>query len=174
MTIFWRSTSRIIALTTALSGAACAIHPTVEDVTSYNAYDIVRKTRCETREALIAKLTKYLAGQKRDHAAMALAEQLMKNPDSINSADFRPLSEDTKNTIDIVGRSAVAFDFSLNITENNSNSGSASIIKSFPSGTRSLGLTANADFTRNNLSAFLITDTFINLLRNVEPIYCYK
>lgn len=158
-----------------LSQAACSLHPLPEDFGPLPTFMIVRKIRCEAREAVKRELLFYLSTKKDDRVAQELVREL-----SPPSADIikvmRPridhLSDDVKNDLTDFGDSGIAYDFAFDMTEANNIDPSLDLLKVFSNGMFSLGVSAKNDRKRQNIRNFTVTDTFVGLLRVNYDDYC--
>jgi hypothetical protein len=162
--------------------AACAIHPLPEDVTGVTTPQIVQQIRCETRDAAIQALVSWLDDLGRDHPSQAgvplarsLAARYKKNPNEISgfsSALFKGDDfQQVRNVIDIFYSIGVAYNFDLTMTENNDLSAGAANLQGGPSNSLfKLGLGGSVTRKRNNERSFTVTDTFSNLLTNLNTI----
>lgn len=163
----------ILILSLIFQVCACSIHPSIQDVTSYDAADVVRKIRCEARQVLIQNLALWLSTRADDSAARALAMRIRPDLDIKPAlANLTALNRQTREKIDFFAGSAIAYDFTLNITEKNSAGGGLNLLNTFSAGSLGYGFSLGLDLTRQNINSFLITDSFQNLLTGVPQEYC--
>jgi hypothetical protein len=158
--------------TVAALSSGCSIHPVQQDVTGLKTHELVRFIRCESRLAIQDK-------------AMALLEH---EPEEFPGVDNRALLAAMK---DIRGRpwpagikawmnrherliydkyieTGIAYDFSFDITEDNSALGVADPIRLITNGTTGAGFSASGDYKRQNLRHFVVSETAQSLLENVN------
>jgi hypothetical protein len=156
--------------------AGCAIHPLPENVTGVDTADIVRQIRCESREAVISEIKKWLVA--RASAGDPVSQRLLKkyevDPESISyfNADVFPASYvEERSLVKLFYSTGIAYSFDLRMTENNDFNppGAANALDLIrPSPPRpkfTLGVGAGALFDRENERKFTTTDTFGSLLK---------
>ena len=160
------------ALGLAVSVVGCAIRPLPEQVTGVSTDEIVKRIRCEAREAIRLKASDYLSFHTEDPAAIALSKALAQEDYEFNRADFLRLSSQPKQALAKVGSSAIAYNFTFDMTEINNLDPSWDGIAGIPNGTFGLGVTAGLDRTRHSIRSFTVSDTFVGLLMNVPSTYC--
>jgi hypothetical protein len=160
--------------------SACAIHPLPEDVTGVTTYQIVRRIRCETREAARTALIDWLANLGRDHPGQAgiplardLARKYEGDPNSISgfgpSLFKGPDFEQVRAVINLFYSVGIAYNFDLTMTEdNNLAGGSANFQKATPRSLFKLGIGAGMTRKRSNNRTFTVTDTFRGLLTELN------
>jgi len=160
--------------------ANCSIHPVPEDVTGVNTYHIARQIRCETREAALQFLLRELGRLATDHEdqlADPIARQVLDeyeaNPDSISKFTperFRgPKYEQVRNFYRVIYSTAIAYNFDLTMAERND---LGTIVNLLGPWARklTLGVTADLNRGRSNERSFTVTDTFEDLLMNVNTV----
>jgi hypothetical protein len=149
----------------ALALGGCAIHPVQQDVTGFPTKEIVRRIRCETRMAIEDKAIELLS--KLDGRSRSLAEQLAK--DRSIFARFNPLTLATKDEQEFYSRyinTAVAYEFSFDIAEDNRAALLADPVRLITNGTAGITIGASSDFNRSNIRRFALVDTFKELLQD--------
>jgi len=158
---------RIFAMLAAvLLIAGCAIHPVPEDVTGVNTTDIVKQIRCETRQALVDIIKEKLNdwAEKGSLEAEALLRKYEEEPDSI--ADFHPRllpgprHVEIRREIILFAETGVAYNFDLQMTENNDLTTDINLVKPITNPNFTLGINAGALRGRTNQRTFTTTDTF--------------
>lgn len=153
-----------------LSG--CMIQPQPEDVTPYNTNDIVRRIRCETREALRDQLIAWLQSRTKEPKALELA-QTIKDRKSLAGIKLDGLSDETLRPIGIFSKSAIAYSFTFDMTYANNNTIGLGWLRTFsPNKTGTFGIGGTLDRSRNNKTTFTIADTFSELVTVVSDTYC--
>ena len=156
-----------------LATAACAIHPLPEDVTGDNTALIVRKIRCEARDAVIRKTIAYLlylpsASFPKAHAL----GEMYQNGRLIQTKDFSKIEPVAGSRLLFFAKTGVVYNFSFDITESNDHQfeGHAGMLIS--GGSFGLGGKLGATGERQNVRSFTITDSFGALVDQVLPSYC--
>lgn len=155
--------------------ASCAIAPLPEDVTGYTSHRIVRKIRCETRQAVAHQLGQYLKGYgelRGDPRATALGDAILADSVNLQKIDLNFLDRHAKILLTGYIDTAVAYNFSLTGLEENNLGGQSNTVNGIESGSRSLIVGGNLDRSRQTVQTFTISDTFAGLLRQVDPLYC--
>jgi hypothetical protein len=155
----------------------CAIHPLPEDVTGIDTLDIVKQIRCETRQAAIKLLVDFLEDQGKDYPnslgnplARDLAVEYARDPNTISASlvdRFKgfPNTQAVINTLYNVG---IAYNFDLQMTEDNNLSTDINFLRPLTQPKFTLGIKAGAARKRNNGRTFTVTDTFLGLLTQLN------
>lgn len=141
---------------------ACSIHPIPKDVTGLSTAMIVRKIRCEARDAVISKALVYLEYKK-----------LQLNPEELRTLNVEKshLPPEVKSYFAYFGQTGIVFSFALQGTENNNVSFSSLVSKPISNGTESLGSSFGDTLQRDNIRAFTITNNFQELVQ-LPADYC--
>lgn len=158
-------------LTLALGG--CAIHPVQQDVTGFPTKDIVMRIRCETRRAVEDKAIDLLS-KLSDARSRLLAEQLAK--DRTLFARINPATLPRKDEQEFYSRyinTAVAYEFSFDIAEDNKAALLADPVRLITNGTAGIAIGASSDFNRSNIRRFAMVDTFKELFRDEKLFDCF-
>ncbi|KQQ70584.1 hypothetical protein ASF70_16975 [Rhizobium sp. Leaf321] len=168
--MFIRSMTTLLVPAFLLAG--CNIHPLPEDISKDDTtYQIVRKVRCEARDAIrnIA-ISQLLDGSDDDkHLAKRLTDKKL----TFLEAYRKDFSQETKQYFDRYENAAIAYDFQLNITETNNNELSVKFLKPFSNGSRSIGLGGGVELSRRNDRSFRIADKFADLaVSEATDRYC--
>ncbi|MGX1787392.1 hypothetical protein ACWIGM_11660 [Bosea sp. NPDC055332] len=156
----------------ALLVAACSTHPLPQDFAGYSTYEIVRRIRCEAREALKDKLRVTLADATQDPVAQDVARRMVLKTINLNAVSKQKYSKQTSFFIDYFRNAAIAYSFTFDMTEVNDFGGSTSFLKPIFRGTESIGLSAGLNRSRNNTRTFTIADKFGELIDTVKDDYC--
>lgn len=177
-----RGLSAAILVGLGLSG--CAIHPLPEDVTHVSTYYIVRQIRCETRQAVIDSLFRYLTDEDNlrqnriDKNSHDIGLQVKRDYDADRDsiARFNParLTGFGRSVVGLLYHTGIAYNYDLIGLEINNIDPTAGFIRPLISPIVNLGVTANFDRQRQNERSFTITDNFGDLVRNVREDYCTK
>jgi hypothetical protein len=178
--------SAIFALAALVS--ACSLHPLPENVTSLSTYNIVRQIRCETREAVIDSILRFLTDEKNytgrtasgqrkvDEASrnvgLRFAADYRANPFSISQFDPKLLSGFAKTVIELLWNTGIAYNFDLQMKEINDVDPAINLLRMFSKSTQMLGLKGNFDRQRQNTRSFTITDNFADFVKKVPANYC--
>jgi hypothetical protein len=148
---------------------ACSIHPTQVEVTGIKTEQIVLFIRCETRLAIqdkaISMLRQYHQGNY--EPAQKLADLLESKRGA--AWDINPgmlTNQDERDFYFRYIKTGIAYDFTLDITEDNRATVLADPVRLITNGTVGIGLDGVGDFARNNTRRFIMSDTFDNLLHN--------
>jgi hypothetical protein len=157
------------AASLAVCSAGCSIHPVPQDVTGLDTYAIVAQVRCEVRDALKT----YVDGALRRRPSEAyLADELKDGKITYKELPARIKDPDLRGVLQQYAGAAVAYDFSLDMTESNNVSGNATLMRPFTRGSDTIGFTVGSDHKRENTRTFTIDDTFERLLGVVPAEYC--
>jgi hypothetical protein len=153
-----------LAAVSLLSG--CAIHPVPEDVTGVDTVDIVKQVRCETREALTDLIKEKLKdwSDRGSPEAGALLLLYEGNPDLISDFHPRlfpgPKYVEVRRLINVFAETAVAYNFDLQMTENNDLTTDINLLRPITTPKFTLGINAGALRRRANERIFTLSDTF--------------
>jgi hypothetical protein len=167
----------ITAVAAASLMTGCAIHPEPQDVTGVTTPDIVKQIRCETRDAareLIRRELERLATAGKNTKAEALLAQFTADPEAMTDFDpnrsFPRADEDQLRAIfALIYSGGIAYDFTLTMNEQNDLSATANFLGPWAN-KLTLGLTGNADRSRENERTFTVTDKFSFLLKELNTI----
>jgi hypothetical protein len=146
-----------------------------EDVTGIDTAGIVKQIRCETRDAARQVIIKFLTNLARDgNSAIArdLLAEFEANPDSMVGFDARrafpdPAHVQVRNVFDVIYSAGVAYTFDLTMTEDNNLKANANFLGPWLN-KFTLGLTADANRTRQNQRQFTVTDRLGFLLKELN------
>jgi hypothetical protein len=169
-TVFWARARRSIVPLLSVVLAGCSIHPVQQDVTGVPPVEIIHHIRCETRLAIqdkaIELLQNYHGGN--DPGTLLLVQRLMgargKSWEFVRRADLP--EADQRKFYDRYIQTGIAYDFTLDITEDNRASLLADPVRLITNGVAGVGLDATGDFSRNNARRFIMSDTFAKLLND--------
>jgi hypothetical protein len=155
----------------------CAIHPLPEDVAGVDTLDIVKQIRCETRQAAINLLVDFLDDQGKDYPnssgnliARELAIEYARDPNKISPSlvDRFKGYPNTQSVITTLFNVGIAYNFDLQMTEDNNLSTEINLLKPLTQPKVTLGIKAGAARKRNNGRTFTVTDTFLGLLTELN------
>jgi hypothetical protein len=165
----------LAALAAASLMGGCAIHPVPEDVTGLDTADIVKQIRCETRDAarrIIRERLEKLATYGNNVAAQNLLTEFTAEPEAMD--DFNPdlsfpglENKQIRNFFKVVYSTAIAYSFNLTMDETNNLGSTLNFLGPWQN-LFTLGVTGNANRSRQNVRTFTITDKFGFLLRELN------
>jgi hypothetical protein len=188
-----------MVLVTALVGlAGCATRPLPEQRAFLDTVGIVKKIRCEAREAVIAEFllllsedgderTKRIAGALIRTRAQWLEDLRRMTPeerqdvygkplqskDPIHVGLYQELDQKSLNFVKKYDDAAIGFDFIFDISENQTSDLSFSFTKPFFwGGSAGVGLGGKTEFTRANKRTFGFNESFRELVLNVRDGQC--
>ncbi len=183
-------TNAVAAFLFGLVLCGCSIHPLPDDVANISTVNIVRQVRCETRQAVIDSLFRYLTsednlrgnlliGRKLDQHSFDIGVQAKAaydvDPDSITRFDPSKLTGFARSVVGLLYHTGIAYNYDLTGLEINNIDPVVDFLRPVPLiSTVSLGLTGTFDRQRQNERSFTITDNFGNLVTKVPEIYCKK
>jgi hypothetical protein len=150
--------------------AGCSIHPVQQDVTGVPPVEIIHHIRCETRLAIQDKAIELLQNYRggNDPGALLLAQRLKeargKSWEFVRRTNLP--DADQRKFYDRYIQTGIAYDFTLDITEENKASFLADPVRLITNGVAGVGLDAAGDFSRNNARRFIMSDTFAKLLND--------
>jgi len=152
----------LLALCCALD--ACSIHPLPEDVTGVNTVNIVRKVRCEARDAVVDELLQYL----HNNGYPNFTEK------DLYSIKLFKWQEPVKSTLPYFEDAGLVLAFTLDMAETDGITASADLIKPVAHGTFTLSPTAGDTVKRENMRVFTVVDNFMDLIEipNNSKNYC--
>jgi hypothetical protein len=143
----------LLALTFSLG--ACSIHPLPNDVTGYKTATIVRKIRCEAKEAIKAAEVEIL---RRHHPEIT-------DVNSLPDLSTIPLTSGEKAKLITLVNIGIVYDFSFNGDEMNNLTFNSDIIKTLGNGLATFSPSLGNNLERQNVRAFTVSDSFASLLK---------
>ena len=164
---FRSGAARSVVLLFSLIVAGCSIHPVQQEVTGVPPVDIIHHIRCETRLAIqdkaIELLFAYRGGQY--EPSIDLAKSLKAKRGQVWKFDPRILTtQEERAFYNRYIRTGIAYDFTLDITEDNKAALLADPVRLITNGVAGIGVGASGEFSRNNARRFIMSDTFAKLL----------
>lgn len=171
-----RRVERTVAVALSLSIAGCSIHPLPEDVTGVKTTEIVKRIRCEARDALRGVVTEWivkLATAYGDPFLLQLASDYTNNPSSTSLFKPEIFRDDAtfRSAANLFYDAGIAYSFDLTGTEINNIDTDLLWWKKFTTFVRTLDAVNDFDRTRSNRRTFTTTDTFSGLLK-LDDKYC--
>lgn len=159
---------------------ACSVQPLPQDYSGVDTYGIVRQVRCEMRSAIQDNLIQWLNGTNRPDLQQ-LARHFSLDPrHEVNfSEEMFPgdamVVETPRGVVRRFRKAGVAYDFTFDITEQNSLDTSLGVLAILRHTLGTFGFGAGVSQTRENIRTFTIADTFEGLLSINRPAdYCKR
>jgi hypothetical protein len=155
----WRA---IIVGCAAVGMTGCSIHPLPEDVTHLQTRQIVYHIRCEARAAIKSAITDYF----RKVGLTDLVNQLENNFLPLNQLDLhlREVPVSVRANIIKYERAAITYDFTFDITEQNTVTTEVDFVNLLSHGTFSMPAKGGSDLQRQTVRLFRVNDTFGELI----------
>jgi GR25 family glycosyltransferase involved in LPS biosynthesis len=154
----------------------CAIHPLPEDTARFDTNAIVLHIRCEARSALQHETTAFLLDPRTPipDSTRQLARDLADG--TIKFEDFDPKKLDRTSRFYLLKyeNSAIAYDFTFDMAEDNAIGANLSFLSTMTSGATGFALGAGSDRQRQTIRNFRVSDTFGELRAMRECAYPYK
>ncbi|MCA6123729.1 hypothetical protein J6500_17755 [Bradyrhizobium sp. WSM 1704] len=165
----------IAAIALSFFAGGCAIHPLPEDVTGVPTYHIVRRIRCEARAAVIQSAIDGLKnyGASYDPEVKRIATEYDDGTRPIAAFSYKDFRNPyIRSVVRLFYDTGVAYNFNLEMTENNDIGTDINLLKPFTGSSLTMGISADFNRQRVNTRTFTITDTFGGLIRNIGVDYC--
>lgn len=141
----------------------CSVHPLPEDATGINTFEVIRKIRCEARTAIIESAVNLLRKSK-EAAVRSLAERISQNHNLLNKDIYKKVDRETEIFLRKYDDTAIGFDFTFTMTENNDVSADIGFVSKVFNGSDSLGFRSSNGRERQNIRNVRITDTIESLI----------
>lgn len=145
----------------------CAVRPLPEDVAGLSSYAISQQIRCEARDAI------------RDFAVRTIsinnpgvAARLRTDPRLFIGYNWTGLDPETTRVLRRYANASVAYDFTFDITETNTENAGLSLVDPVTRGTIKVELGAGNVRQRQNIQNFKVADTFDHLATEMPERYC--
>jgi hypothetical protein len=164
---FWAGAARSVLPLLSLIVSGCSIHPVQQDVTGVPPVDIIHHIRCETRLAIEDKAIELLFAYKggQHEPSINLAKSLQAKRGQTWKFDPRILTtQEERAFYNRYIQTGIAYDFTLDITEDNKAALLADPVRLITNGVVGIGVGASGEFSRNNARRFIMSDTFAKLL----------
>jgi hypothetical protein len=142
---------------------ACSIHPLPKDVTGYSTPTLVRKIRCEARDAIKKAALEIL---HKDHRHGDVTDI-----DTLRPKDRRSLTPWEIASLTDLSEIGIVYNFTLDGVESGGLTFNADIIKPIKNGSELFSPSLSDTLKRDNTRTFTISDTF-NSLVNLERRHC--
>ncbi|WMT71386.1 hypothetical protein [Bradyrhizobium sp. Ash2021] len=146
----------------ALGMAGCAIHPLPDDVIRLATREIVHHIRCEARAAIKQAIIDYL----RKLELTEFMGQLESNQLPLDQLDLHLHELPARVRANIVKyeRAAISYDFTFDITEQNTVTAEVDFVNLLSHGTFSMPAKGSSDLQRQTVRIFRVNDTFGELI----------
>jgi hypothetical protein len=164
---FRAGATRLVLPLLSLIVSGCSIHPVQQDVTGVPPVDIIHHIRCETRLAIEDKAIELLFAYKggQHEPSINLAKSLQARRGRVWKFDPRTLTtQEERAFYNRYIQTGIAYDFTLDITEDNKAALLADPVRLITNGVVGIGVGASGEFSRNNARRFIMSDTFAKLL----------
>lgn len=140
------------------SSTACSIHPLPEDVSPDDTISIVRKIRCEAKEAIEEIFLAVLSQNPSDARAMAVYRHIKFEGGDFTEREAGQLSDEATIRLKPWFDSGFGMTITLTATENNDGSASAKLGLPFTDGALNISLNAGKTLDRKNARTIQITE----------------
>jgi hypothetical protein len=148
------------------------LRPLPEDISKPDTtYQIVAKIRCEARDAVRRKAIVYLQHSK-DTRSAKLGDDLESGLRTFASVQYSELAPTALAYVKRYENIAIAYEFTIDIVENNNNSATINLFNPFSNGKRTAALGGGIERQRENSRNFRVADNFGDLARNLSDDYC--
>ena len=134
---------------------ACSIHPIPKDVTGYSTPTIVRKIRCEARDAVRNVVLEVLHKGGRHPEIQQITDDF-----SLRQLSLTPSVQTRLNDIQNIG---IVYDFSLEGDETDGLTFDATILEPLRNGMATFAPSLGNKTERSNLRTFTVSDSFTSL-----------
>jgi hypothetical protein len=149
------------AFAVALCAAGCAIHPLPENVTPFDTNNIVFHIRCEARDAVRTATIKYLLNSRQPFSEATREEgRKLRDGGPFEDLDFRRLDPRPRFFLTKYQATAIAYDFTFDITEDNAAGANVNFLSQITNGTFGLAAGVTTDRQCETIRNFRVTDTF--------------
>ena len=149
-------------------GAGCSIHPLPDDVISakVGTTSIVRHIRCEARAGFTTAIADYFRGLDYHPPTVAIGEKLKNKSIKLNELGnyFPRIDRDAVENIRKYAGTAVGYDFTFDMTEDNGISTDVDLLRVITRGTAGVGLKAGSAFQRQTVRVFRVADSLRELM----------
>jgi hypothetical protein len=166
--------SRLAAVALCFGFAGCAIHPLPEDVTGVRTFEIVKRIRCETKQAIFHTAVIWLTtDDKVDADSRAIGQEFADRTRPMETLTPKLFKGRVRSVLELFWTTGIAYNFELDMEEKNNFNTDVAFLKPFRDpGKGTLGLHGQADRRRENTRIFTVTDTFGKLVNEVPAGYC--
>jgi hypothetical protein len=147
---------------------ACSIHPIPKDVTGYGTATIVRKIRCEARDAIREVVLQILRKGGRHQEIKEITDDT-----PLHQASFTPWEQARIQDLESIG---IVYDFSLTGDETDGLTFNASILEPLRNGMATYAPSLGNNTERSNVRTFTVSDNFVTLLKlgkGKDKDHCY-
>ncbi|KAF0230369.1 MAG: hypothetical protein FD175_1691 [Beijerinckiaceae bacterium] len=166
--------NRLIFLLATAGLGGCATHPLPENYSGVNTVDIVRKIRCEARSAIAERAIMFLMRDDAPAKTYKIGEALKKGNLSFKNVNYYDLDMKTAEYVKKYDNSAIAYQFTFNIKENNDINVGLDLLKPLTGGSIGLGISSSNNRERSNIRSFTIVEEFKKLLDSMSDNDCFN
>lgn len=152
--------------------AACSTTPLPDDFSGKSTYDIVRKIRCEARDAVRGKAVALMLSDPRRTKTYATGLALRDGRKAFADLKHSDLDPETVASVSVYEGTTIGYQFTFDITETNDESGKLNLGGPLGVNVFSLELSAGGKLKRQNARTFPVTDNFYDLAINLNEEYC--
>jgi hypothetical protein len=135
----------------------CSIHPIPKDVTGYGTATIVRKIRCEARDAIREVVLHILHKGGRHQEIQEITDDT-----PLHQPSFTPWEQARIQDLESIG---IVYDFSLTGDETDGLTFNASILEPLRNGMATYAPALGNNTERMNVRTFTVSDNFVTLLK---------
>lgn len=162
---------------TLLHLAACSIYPQPDDVTPFAGEEVATIIRCNMRDAIRLDYIRNLeaGGNQLAYRGMTgteAARYFLDDMDRFEGINWDDFTRDPRDLYKFYGNTAIAYDFTIESSEMNTNGVDLTLLKKLTNGSNSFGFLARSDRTRNIKRHFRVFDSFDSLVRRLEKRRC--
>jgi hypothetical protein len=144
--------------------AGCTATPLPQDFSGATTLQIVRKIRCEARDAVTQYAIKYMTDKRRPEATRLIGEDIRKTPYKLAQMPLISLDKSTRDYFLRYYKTYLYYEFTLDISEGTTNGAGISLLHTFGNGTHGLDLSASLDRSNQDTRTFRIGDTILDLM----------
>ncbi|MDK9696076.1 MAG: hypothetical protein OEL76_06785 [Siculibacillus sp.] len=156
----------------ALALAGCSTTPLPEDFSGKATYDIVRKIRCEARDAVRSKAVALMLANTKLTKTYATGKALQEGRRSFSELKYSDLDPETIESVKVYEGTTIGYQFDFDIKETNDNSSKLNLTGPIGVNVFSMELSAGGKLSRQNKRTFAAADKFRDLAMNMGERYC--
>lgn len=144
----------------------CAIRPLPEDYSGVNTYEIVRRVRCEMRDAVRGFV---IDSVRKENSGLA---DRLKDDKTYRTTDPKLFDVATQAGLAAYYPTVIGYRFTFNIMEKNNATVGAGFSDALTRGAVTLGISGTNQRWRGNERSFRVIDTFEKLAMTIDNKYC--
>jgi hypothetical protein len=150
----------------------CSSRPLPEDFSGVSTLAITNRIRCEAREAIVKISLDYLERKGASEASRKFAAQVRNDSQKLRNFSFSELDDAARKQARKYDGAAIAYDFTFNLKTTFGGGVGLDFIRPLAGGALNFGGGVGVSADRENVRNFRLTDTFIGLLRDLDPESC--